>query len=248
MSARTYSSPRSFDSYSVPSDFPNLEAWWKVDSLSLSDASSVGGTSLTDASNWFDQSGNGHTALQEVNGVGTPQTRPIYRVNQVGSLPGLDITTGGRLAVNPVVSLPGDFTVFVVYKQTAANDGSLVGNGSTNFQFRVNNSATRKNSFFDAAHSALSDVFSTSQTALTLGVWKREGLTARFRENRVTRTLTPTNNVGAAVTINQICRNGGFGVPFNGFVFEIIIYSKALSPEDIGRLYDNYLKTKWGLP
>jgi hypothetical protein len=249
MSDRTYSTPRSFDQWNTPLDFPSLEAWWKADSLSQADGTPVGDPDPNNTTaNWYDQSGKGHTAYQETNGVGQLQTRPTFRINQVGSLPGLDITSGGRLAVSPAVSFLGNFTILAVYKQTAANDGSLFGNGTTNVQFRVNNGGTRKNSFFDVTHQALSDVFTTSQTALTLGVWRRAGLTAYFRENFTTRNLTPTNNVGASVLINQICRNGGFGVPFNGFVFEFLIFNTSLSPEDIGRLYNNYLKPKWGLP
>ena len=222
-----------------PQVINGLVAWWKADSLSLAD-----GTTVT---LWPDSSGNSHDAGQQ-----TGQTAPTFLNNQVNGLPALNFT-GARLVLNPPaggaapgsVDLTDDHTVLAVYKQDAGNDGVIIGNQSVNRQYRINNGGTRQDSFFNGVHQSLSDAFTTGQTAVTLSVWRRSGTTIFFRENKTDRNSDPV--AGGTMSLN-IIRDGSFGQPYAGLIFELLIYAKSLSDTELNGLYDHYLKRRWLLP
>lgn len=222
-----------------PGVIDNLLAWWKSDSLSLNNNDSV--------TSWPDSSGNGKTATQM-----TTQAVPVFLTNQVNGLPGLDFTNSRLVLNGPAggaapgsVDLLADHTLMAVYKQNAANDGVIIGNQSVNRQYRINNGQTRKNTFYNGVHVSASDAFTTAQTDVTCSVWRRADTTIFFRENKTDRNSDPV--AGGTMSLN-IIRDGSFGVPYNGLIFELLIYGRSLSDNEMNTLYDRYLKRRWLLP
>jgi hypothetical protein len=224
-----------------PTLYGNLAAWWKADSLSLADTTPVGDGG---ASDWLDSSGNNKRLSQTTSG-----SRPVFRTNQFGALPAISFSGSTFLNVSSALTLSGDFTAIVVCKQAAGNDGELLGNSTTNIQARKNRSLTNNISMYAGNQELVSALFSSSQSALVACIWRRSGTAGSLREDITDRTSgSPTYS--GSWNLDQVAKStGAAGTnPFIGLIAEILVYSAFRSDSECDNLYNNYLKSRWGLP
>ena len=226
----------------TPATYSNLEAWWKADSLSLTNSAPVGGTGIE----WQDESSNNRDGTQ-----GTAGARPLFKTSIFGSMPAIRFDgSDDTLAFTPDISKGAndDYSVLIVGKSLNSTDGELLGHSVTNIQVRVNRSAGPTVSFFGNSIEAISDAFSNSLTNVHLITWRTDGTadTTSFRENKTARgSGLGTGN--SELKLNRIARTsfGGFA---NWDIAEIVVYSRRLTDAEVDNLYDNYFKTRWGLP
>lgn len=224
-----------------PANYGNMYAWWKTDSLSLSDSTPLGNTGGgTDVP---DSSGNGHVLTQATSG-----NRPLYRTNQFGSRPAMEFASAQRFDISSALVLSGDFTCIAIAKQVAANDGMIFGSATLNLQWRKNRTNSNNQSFWDGAGpERISGVFSSAQTDLVMMSMRRaSGSITSFRENKT--ELTGTGSENQSVTFDELGRCSGLGgANYTGLIAEVVVYSVARSDSDMDSLFDNYFKPKWGI-
>jgi hypothetical protein len=212
----------SFPTVLNPPSFPNLQGWWKADSLSLNDGDPV--------TTWADSSGNGQTL--------TARATSTYHTNIAGSMPA--VTVGGGFTF-PGITLSSDFSIVSVLK--IASDSMLLGNQTVNRQVRVDRSNGNTLSFYAGGSEIISSSFTMANVLLALA-WRRASSTLSFRQNK---TAEGTGSDGNSLTLNLV-GDTSFGLGYNGYLMELFIYSSALSDSDVDLLYDSYLQIKWGLP
>lgn len=212
----------SFPPVITPPTYPNLQGWWKADSLALNDNDAV--------TTWADSSGNGRTL--------TARATSNYHTNIAGSMPA--VTVGGGFTFSGV-TLSGDLSIVAVVK--VASDSMLLGNTTLNRQIRVDRSNGNTISFYAGGSELVSSSFTIANTLLSLA-WRRAASTVSFRMNK---TAEGTGADGNSLVLNLL-GDTSFGAGYNGYLMELLIYSSALSDSDSDTLYDNYLKPRWGLP
>jgi hypothetical protein len=219
-----------------PTDFSGLIAWWKADSLSLSNGDPV--------SSWTDSSGNGNTATASLT------LRPTYTTNVFGTQPGVVFD-----AVNDAMSFPDinlgvagmstiPFTIIFIGFVTA--DAIILGGSAANVQFRKFRSSAETISKYFGVSDQSSSAFATAHNAVHMSVWKRTGGSGFFRENKTARGTFTEEAVFYDTIINRIGQTT-FGV-LSGSVAEICIWNQELSTANCDCMYDGYFKPKWGLP
>ncbi len=219
-------------SATTPASFSGLLAWWKADSLSLSNNDPV--------SSWTDSSGNGKTA------TGSSITRPLYKTSIFGSMPAVvfDGSDDEMSFSNTSLTTEGAYTIIWVGKISA--DSIIVGNDTTNIQIRKYRSSSNNISKFFDSIDQQSSAFSTAFNAAVMCTWRRPAGSVTvntFFENATTRgTANDTNGF----TLNRIGRTsyGGFA---NGSFGEICIYNSNLSDANISSLYADYFAGRWGI-
>jgi len=222
-----------------PSDFSNLEFWWKADSFALADGTAIGGA----GSEWQDQSANNRDAVQ-----GTAGAQPLFKTNIFGAMPSIRFDGSDDCLEFPVSTWSPSvaFTILVVGKAVTVTDCELLGHNANNEQVRVNNATTV--SFFDGVSTSTSTAFGSSVVNAKLISWRRTLVTfdLRFRENKTSRGENIASG-NQTVTLNRIGRTSFGGFP-NWDIAEIVGYSTALTSAQVDSLYDNYFKPRWGLP
>lgn len=205
-----------------PPSFPNLLGWWKADSLVLNDGDHI--------TTWNDSSGNGLTL--------TARSTSTYRANIAGSMPAVEVQGGFSFAG---VTLAGDFSVVAVVK--CPSDSMLLGNATTNRQFRIDRSNGNTLSFYAGVSEVISSSFTIANTLLGIS-WRRASSTISFRQGT---TSEGTGSDGNSTTLNLV-GDTNFAPGYAGYLMELMIYGSALSDADADSLYTDYLKPRWGLP
>lgn len=214
-----------------PASPPALALWLKADFADLPDGTVIGdGTH-----NWTDSSGNGHTCAQATSGK-----RPVYKRGAAGDKPGILFTAASSQCLNfdgVTRGFNAEFTFVAVIKKQTAAAGFVMG------------TAAGSPGILDTAPS---DEFAAAETsrmaiAFTYRVTFSTSTTA-YRENKVPRGTV--DGPAPGVTWNQI---GASEMQpeaqyFNGYVFELMLWSGALTEAQLDELYDGYLKPKWDLP
>lgn len=224
-----------------PSDFGGLAAWWKADSLSLSDGDPI--------STWTDSSGNGKDA------TATLTTRPLYKTNIFGSMPAVrfdgsndffsfsDINLGNFLT-NPV------FTLIHVGTQTA--DSILIGFSATNMQLgRVNYTGnTLKVAVYFGTATDISDDFGSAFSNLKMTTIRQASAngTGKFRENKTARREGWSEDASIGTANANLIGKASFGNNIAGDIGELCLWNVSLSDTDVDCMYDGYFKPRWGLP
>lgn len=228
-----YGTCRSFGSTITPQSFPNLWAWYKADSFVGSDGDAVG--------TWSDGSGNARDATQS---SGT--NKPVYHTNKFNSLPAIQFTTGASKYLDiPSLSI-GSSGAFTFVKVGNVNGDSMFLQSGSSVQLREDFTGNSKRiSYWGTINS--SDVFTTVdglvQANLHMVVFRRNaGTTLSWRENKNSRN---TATDGGSFTVNRLSSDFQ---PCVGFMCEIALYTGILSDADCDSLYDNYFKSRWGLP
>lgn len=239
----------------TPATISNLQAWFKADSLALSDGAAVG--------TWTESSPNAYAATQAVAGQ-----KPIYKANIVNGLPVVRFSSASSqyLDLGTVLGKPANFTTFAVYQTTDAStrqdafgsiDSSYTGAKGWGL-LDLNNSAAGclahgwasdgTNSAWPRALSAITaNTFYYTASAYVSGgtssVPYINGVTPAYT---VAGGTTPASNSGTAYSFS-LGRAGAYnGNYFSGDLAEVIIYNKALSNAERAQV-EAYLKNKYGL-
>jgi hypothetical protein len=229
----------------TPRSISGLAAWWDA-----SDAASI--TTVSGAvSQWNDKSGNGVHATQT-----TANNRPV---NTSQTLNGRAVMTFD--GSNDIMSFTGtartDETQFVVVRNnmvaSAVSTQQILGDASSGFGVTAvikNDGSTNSDVFthcggfslgttsaryqFPANNPFGPAVVSAIRSSASGGILRTDG---------VQRATCTTSNSYALARIGGV----GSSLPLNGYIAEIVIYSRALSVADVQRV-ERYLGTKWGLP
>jgi hypothetical protein len=229
----------------TPRNISGLAAWWDA-----SDAASITTVSGR-VSQWNDKSGNGVHATQS-----TANNRPE---NTSATLNGRAVMTFD--GSNDIMSFTGtartDETQFVVVRNnmvaSAVSNQQILGDASSGFGVTAvikNDGSTNSDVFthcggfslgttsaryqFPANNPFGPAVVSAIRSSASGGILRTDG---------VQRATCTTSNSYALARIGGV----GSSLPLNGYIAEIVIYSRALSVADVQRV-ERYLGTKWGLP
>ena len=228
----------------TPRSISGLAAWWDA-----SDAASI--TTVSGAvSQWNDKSGNGVHATQT-----TANNRPV---NTSQTLNGRAVMTFD--GSNDIMSFTGtartDETQFVVVRNnmvaSAVSNQQILGDASSGFGVTAvikNDGSTNSDVFthcggfslgttsaryqFPANNPFGPAVVSAIRSSASGGILRTDG---------VQRATCTTSNSYALARIGGV----GSSLPLNGYIAEIVIYSRALSVADVQRV-ERYLGTKWGV-
>ena len=225
------------------SPIPNsgLFSWFKTDAL----------TGLSSGSNvitWPDSSGNGNTA---VHGTAGPSYFTYNPSNQNG-LPSVSSIPTSYMTVPS--GLPTSSSIFVVAKGTiaGANDG-LISTATSNADytdgdplFMTQFNATQLTTFngsngYNTVTSPVTNIneaihvfgYTLDTTASHLNAWV-DGVSA------ITNAAYANNGNNAVIQLAS-----GGGGPFSGYLYEYLIYNRALNANEIAAV-TSYLRTKWG--
>lgn len=221
----------------APTDYSNLEAWWDAAALVYADGTEIDGTNV-----FTDRSSNARHASQAGAGL-----KPLCKTG---------IINGHRVVrfdgVNDYLSFtsinPANLDYTIIFVGTVTGDGVLLGASGVNIQVRMNLSGGNTiNTYFNSATNT-SNTFGIASTSVRMSTWRRNGGTSglRYRDNKTDRT--PAQSDGSSFTLEWM-GSYWFGSPyFTGDVGELLVYKNNLSDADVDNLYDNYFKSKWGLP
>ena len=228
----------------TPRNISGLAAWWDA-----SDAASITTVSGR-VSQWNDKSGNGVHATQS-----TANNRPE---NTSATLNGRAVMTFD--GSNDIMSFTGtartDETQFVVVRNnmvaSAVSNQQILGDASSGFGVTAvikNDGSTNSDVFthcggfslgttsaryqFPANNPFGPAVVSAIRSSASGGILRTDG---------VQRATCTTSNSYALARIGGV----GSSLPLNGYIAEIVIYSRALSVADVQRV-ERYLGTKWGV-
>ena len=219
-----------------------LTAWYKADSLSLTDGDGV--------ENWTDSSGNSNTVSQATSG-----RRPTFKSNVLNSQPvlrfdGTDIVSDGDISALDVGT--GDIWMASVFKSTDNSSDQIVfeknhqrfalfiaSNGD--LQFRVGSTA--------ATNAAKQDSGNWSRSDFVIATGARISGTIDGFVNGSSADTTGTTSTQSLDSSNVFDIGGraaAAGAKFNGDVAEVLVGGATLSNDDRKRL-EGYLAWKWGL-
>lgn len=232
----------------TPSDFGNMEAWWKADSFVLADNTAIGGV----GNEWQDQSANNRDGTQATAGA-----RPLFRTNIFGAMPSVrfDGSDDFLQFTSDIVfaggSPAGEFTIILVGKSLNGADAEILGHETDNIQIRVNRAGASVVSMFVQTGSAelISTAFGSALTNVKMIVWRRSAIpsadSGAFREDKTARGTSP--GMTSQYTLQRIGKTsfGGFA---NWDIGELVLYSQGIADASLDALYDTYFKTRWGLP
>lgn len=220
----------------TPDTVATLNAWWKADSLALSNGAAV--------ATWTDSSGGAADATQA---TGTAQ--PLFQTAQVNGLPVVRFDGTDDHLVSTASSSLTATTVFAVVKPAnVANYMTIRGSDIDNgLQFRLDNTGKMQ---MVAENIAL---VGTATTTLSTTLFQvatisfTSGASYNFYLNGTADGGTTTGvSIGASAT-TSIARNlPGGGESFNGDIAEIIVYSSVLSTGDRATVH-SYLADKYGI-
>tara|TARA_Y100000114_G_scaffold71005_1_gene64996 strand:+ start:1280 stop:2134 length:855 start_codon:yes stop_codon:yes gene_type:complete len=228
----------------TPSDLDSgiLSAWFKADSLSLSDGAGVG--------TWTDSSGNGNTAAQL-----TSSRQPKFETNELNSKPvlrfdGSDIVTDGDIAALDVGT--GDIWMAAVFKSTDTSAEqiifekdhqrfSLVVAGNGDLQFRAGGPGGSNN--------AVQNSGNWSRTAFVIATAARVSGTLSGFVNGSAANTTGVNST-QSISNSNVFDIGGRAAAATGKVTgdiaEILVGGATLTTEDREKI-EGYLAHKYGL-
>lgn len=221
-----------------------LKAWFKADSLSLSDGAAV--------STWLDSSSNGNHA--------TAGTAPTFKMGIQNGKPGVlfvgassqFLTADGLASVQNGTDLP--FSAFIALRQvtTAGTQahchwGRAASNTSTQYVAQTGTSYLSQRR--DDASTLANQVGGTIGTVTVIDSWVFPGTTMSLWENGTSIIAAGAQDVGA-ITIDRFSLGAFRGSSntsfFDGYLFEVIIYASAVSTAD-RQIIERALGAKWGV-
>lgn len=213
-------------------------AWWKADSLALSNGAAV--------SSWADSSGNSNTATQA-----TGALQPTYNTTGLNSHPAVSFDGGDVLTIPVAVDLLKPFTFAAALKVTnfAADRTLLAGNGMTGIHIRINNTTGFPN--LDKQGTAGIGTATTAMTAATparLVITYDGSGNYAFFVNAVAAGSGTNNQTfsGAGPGLIGAAADTGASQPLIGFVGDMLMFNTALSTAN-RQSVETYLATKYGL-
>lgn len=217
-----------------------LSAWYKADSLSLSDGAGVG--------SWTDSSGNGNTVAQLTSG-----RQPTFQTNELNSQPVLrfdgtnDILTDGDIAALDVGT--GDIWMAAVFKST---DNSAAQNyfekGATSFGLRTTSAGVLQMNLGGTSNIPLQSNGNWSRTAFVIVTAARVSSTCNGFVNGTASNTTCTTNTGS-ISNSDVFDIGSRAVgagPMVGDIAEILVGGATLDDNQRFKI-EGYLAHKYGL-
>ena len=217
-----------------------LSAWYKADSLSLSDGAGVG--------SWTDSSGNGNTVAQLSSG-----RQPTFQTNELNSQPVLrfdgtnDILTDGDIAALDVGT--GDIWLAAVFKST---DNSAAQNyfekGATSFGLRTTSAGVLQMNLGGTSNIPFQSNGNWSRTAFVIVTAARVSSTCNGFVNGTASNTTGTTNTGS-ISNSDVFDIGSRAVgagPMVGDIAEILVGGATLDDNQRFKI-EGYLAHKYGL-
>jgi hypothetical protein len=217
----------------TPASEGTLQAWYKADSLVLSDNDPI--------STWTDSSSSGYNATQ------TLTARPLYKTNIQNSLPAVLFSAASTQSF--VTSIPADtkpFTVAVVVRREdygppvaffgASNTGGMCFRNDTNRYADILSQGTAD---IGPSTTALTDgstnIIVVTYSSAGAFAYTLNGASAGTGTNNLTFTgsLTQTIGVGYAGSTEYM----------DGYIMEIMKFSSVVSAATIS----TYLNNKWAV-
>jgi hypothetical protein len=216
-----------------PTSVTGLAAWFKAD---------AGTSTTTDGvavSQWNDQSSGAHNLTQA-----TGANQPLYKAAIQNGLPGVlfDGSNDSLDSAGVAVSQPN--TTFVAMKAVAVgtNGPNIVNGittrqvievifGTTNFGFYAGTSDISGGAADTSAHS-----FSAVFNGVSSQLWK---------DGTSIATGNPGANNLSGLRLGSFNNTATGG--YNGYLFEVLLYSGALSTTD-RQSVEGYLRSRWGTP
>ena len=226
----------------TPSDLDSgtLTAWYKADSLSLSDGDGV--------SSWDDSSGNGNDVSQAISG-----RQPTFETNELNSLPVVrydgtnDILSDGDIADLDVGT--GDIWMASVFKST--DDGGaqfFFEKGNTTFALITTAAGELQARLGGTTNIPKQSSGNWSRTAFVIATASRVSSTCNGFVNGSDMTTTGTTNSGSISNSNVLDLGASAvgGNPMTGDMAEVLVGGATLSTEDRQKI-EGYLAHRYGL-
>lgn len=200
----------------------NLYAWYKADTLSLSNNDPV--------STWPDSSGNGNDLTS------SGGTRPTFKTGIQNSMPAVLFSGSQNMkntTLSPVIGTP--FSIFAVFNATSVSSSSVIlctWNSNTN-QLRIEPTQWEYGGYSGAMLGGTAStgihLFSVANFGTASSTFMIDG------------TTIATQDVGSGTTTQLgMGDNAGLGLSFSGYIMEIIITKHANVTE-----FNAWLRNKW---
>ena len=221
------SADNTFPTGSSPDTIATLKAWWKSDSLALSDGASV--------SAWSDSSNNGWTASQ-----GTGANQPVFKTNIINGRSILRFDGSNDTLSTSDLGLSQPDTVLLVGKQTSKSTPGRFLDAVINRQLL----GLSTSGFFDcyAGSASLNDAVDHSGGFHILSM----AFNGASSFGYVDGTQVVTGNPGSGgLGTTYLGSDSGSGV-LNGDLAELIIYNSLLSTTNRQNV-ERYLSTRYGV-
>jgi len=241
---------KAFSNSISPTSVSQLTHWWKADSLSLTDGTKVGNT----GTEWVDLIGG----LIATNS--TANQRPTFKTGVANGLPGVLFTnltsfaTQNSLLLNSAFTHTNVWTVVAVIKASTTSGefqgGSIVGGPSDGFADQDTSMLLTTLASAGTHNSVLTGLASDKGTVLSVCALENSGNPFMFRNNvdqgSLSSHVVPSYlNIGYLGAAGNINGSGTANVRFSGYIFEILIYDKALSADERAILQTYF--SRWGL-
>lgn len=218
----------------APDDIPNLLGWWKADSISQSDGTTV--------ASWTDSSGGGNTMTQ-----GTEADKPLFRTNIQNGLPALSFDESGS----------GDFlglsaqktnimTAVLVAKWSGANDRDYVpfiGNSPGGGTLSFHGEPFSGGNWFGGSGSSI--LVYDGQGWKNNLYWGRNH-TNLLRGADAAAQIWVVRTLGACSGQSTPQQNTFGTRTWRGYIFEYIWYSRPLGDPEIEGLIA-HLRDRWAI-
>jgi hypothetical protein len=228
----------SFVAAFAPTDVSNLSAWFKADSLALSDGASV--------ATWSDSSGNNNTATSAL-------TAAVYKTNIVNGKPIVRFAGDSAYVLSTTLT-PTSVTAFVVYRRTGVTQSTCFlstvngSTGATGWALGIADGTANIPKWYVVAATQegtecplnTAQIITASSSAGT-GVLYQGGteVATGSAQNPIQYDVQTT--IGA-LTVNE----GPVAQLMSGDLAEVIVYGKLLTTTERGQVND-YLTSKYAI-
>lgn len=231
--------------FTDPSSVSGLVAWWKADSLALTDGTAV--------SSWSDSSGHSHTLAQA-----TGSLQPIYKTGIIGGKPIVRFdSVDDYMDVGGTIStLTTNVTLFAVVSVASVSaHGMFVHNGSSSngwgFGYGSSGSGDTNGNTYVGLKEAVAwvDGSQTFSAATAVVVAAQIQSDSKFKFWKAGGTGGLSANTSSVITPTTDCYVGGMPSPqraFGGDIGDVIVYDASLSTTDRDNV-GSWLASKYSL-
>lgn len=219
----------------APNTIPNLDAWWKADSLALAEGATV--------SSWADSGPGGFTATQ-----GTAAAQPTFRTGQINGLPVVRFDGVDDVLLSNASTSHTETTIFSVIKPTSTvGDRSIrVASGSGGITSTIRDGKPRMGSQdLVSLHTSTTTVSTTAFQVLACSYSDSTNTVAFHRNGTADGSSTA---VTASPTAGRTTRIGAepAGGYLVGDIAELIVYSRVLTSSERAEVH-SYLQDKYAI-
>ena len=203
-------------------------------------------------SSWIDKSGQRISFDQ-----GTGSKQPTYIRNAVGSnsavsFDGNNDALSNGSALTSILSRTGNSTICVAFQSALSSGvaGSLVSSYSSSSNrltlMRSTSNFIGMYKYDGSAYTGANTSFTdTSSTHVEVGICNA-GTLSNYLDNTLSVGTNTSGNTGGTVATTIGARTGEAGAFWQGYIMEVIIYSRVLSSDEQASI-TKYLANKWGI-